>query len=57
MSLMSYRHIKTKVILGLQNWHQSYIRITKGDRDGLKSAIGLEITKYYGNGLQSEITK
>ena len=32
---------------------QNYVRITKCDRDGLQSAIGLGITKYDRAGLQS----
>ena len=36
------------VLFGSQN----YIRITKCDRDGLQSAIGLRITKYDRAGLQ-----
>ena len=37
------------VLFGSQN----YVRITKCDRDGLQSAIGLGITKYDRAGLQS----
>ena len=55
MPLMTYLHIRTKIILGLQNYDSNYIRITKCDRDGLQCAIGLEITKYDRAGLQIAI--
>ena len=44
MSLMTYPHIRARIILGLQS-----------ATDGLQSVIGLEITKYNRAGLQITI--